>query len=284
MYAEEPGKLLGITGVPTLILHACDGVQEVKGASELEPEYVTVPVKTPLMGNLIQEIKLDHRTQCLAILGEHTYVAASNHIIVLNAKGIVQHCTSVERCLAGFGYGIAVTQDKVYMSRKHSDCVDVFTNPTCTNGSDSTYYKFSIGGGRGNGQGQLLRPMGMAIFAERLYVVDSGNSRVQVYGLDGKFLLSWGAKGDGPGEFGLIRDLAIHEVWGGGFLSRPVSISVYDEKLYILDDHGVQIVALDGGTRIGSLDVHHAYLARSTAVSQTGKLWVGYPSRLRVFE
>ena len=37
---------------------------------------------------------------------------------------------------------------------------------------------------------------------DRLYVVDAGNHRIQVYALNGTYLFSFGSQGDGPGQFG----------------------------------------------------------------------------------
>jgi len=45
-------------------------------------------------------------------------------------------------------------------------------------------------------------PSGLAVDDQgRLFVLDSGNHRVQVFGPDGKFLKTIGRKGQGPGEF-----------------------------------------------------------------------------------
>ncbi|MCX6560183.1 MAG: NHL repeat-containing protein [Candidatus Aminicenantes bacterium] len=45
-------------------------------------------------------------------------------------------------------------------------------------------------------------PSGLVVDAQgRLYVLDSGNHRVQVFGADGKFLKTIGRQGQGPGEF-----------------------------------------------------------------------------------
>ncbi len=45
-------------------------------------------------------------------------------------------------------------------------------------------------------------PSGLALDAQgRIYVLDTGNHRVQVFGPDGKFLKTIGRKGQGPGEF-----------------------------------------------------------------------------------
>lgn len=47
-------------------------------------------------------------------------------------------------------------------------------------------------GSYGPGSGQFQRPQGIAIAGERLYVADAANHRIQVFGLDGTLLSSWG--------------------------------------------------------------------------------------------
>lgn len=48
------------------------------------------------------------------------------------------------------------------------------------------------------------RPIGVAVDAEKnVYVMDAGNSRVQKFDQNGKFLLMWGSKGDGDGQFNI---------------------------------------------------------------------------------
>jgi tripartite motif-containing protein 71 len=50
----------------------------------------------------------------------------------------------------------------------------------------------------------LSRPIGVAVDAERnVYVMDAGNSRVQKFDQNGKFLLMWGSKGAGVGQFNI---------------------------------------------------------------------------------
>ncbi len=43
-------------------------------------------------------------------------------------------------------------------------------------------------GGTGSAAGQLISPAGMAVFEQQLYVVDRGNSRIQVFNKDGGFV------------------------------------------------------------------------------------------------
>jgi|CXWL01.1.fsa_nt_gi DNA-binding beta-propeller fold protein YncE len=43
----------------------------------------------------------------------------------------------------------------------------------------------------GAGDGEFNEPTGMTIGGDRVYVADAGNGRIQVFGLDGKFLAQW---------------------------------------------------------------------------------------------
>jgi sugar lactone lactonase YvrE len=57
-------------------------------------------------------------------------------------------------------------------------------------------------GETGSGDGQLSRPAGMICDKDdNLYVVDSGNNRIQKFTKDGKFLAKFGKGGSGDGEF-----------------------------------------------------------------------------------
>lgn len=58
-------------------------------------------------------------------------------------------------------------------------------------------------GKQGSGDGELYIPSDVAFAADwSFYVTDSGNSRVQHFSPDGKFLGKWGSYGKEPGQFG----------------------------------------------------------------------------------
>ncbi len=87
-------------------------------------------------------------------------------------------------------------------------------------------------------------PLDMAVDGSgSVFILDSGNQRVQVFGRDGRFLRTIGRKGQGPGEFEYPRSI---DVDGQG-------------RLYVLDDRQkrLQIFAPDGeilksiGTTLG---------------------------------
>jgi DNA-binding beta-propeller fold protein YncE len=65
-------------------------------------------------------------------------------------------------------------------------------------------------GTRGSGPGEFNVPLQCAVAPDgTLYVLDSGNFRVQAFDADGKYLSSWGKIGKGFGEFARPRGIAV---------------------------------------------------------------------------
>jgi len=63
----------------------------------------------------------------------------------------------------------------------------------------ATYAGSFYGGG---GEGKLDRPAGLALGLDgKIWVTDSANNRVEVFGAGGKYLWQFGSEGSGPGQF-----------------------------------------------------------------------------------
>ncbi len=62
---------------------------------------------------------------------------------------------------------------------------------------------------QGSGDGQFSMPMGIACSADRVYVVDSDNDRVQVFDTAGTFVRAWGGYGTGDGQFSYPFGIAV---------------------------------------------------------------------------
>ncbi|MDO8663123.1 MAG: 6-bladed beta-propeller [Candidatus Omnitrophota bacterium] len=65
-------------------------------------------------------------------------------------------------------------------------------------------YKFTIGQDK-----RFLRPTGLAVASGRLYVVDTQAHKVIIFDLMGNFILEFGARGKGEGEFNYPTSIAI---------------------------------------------------------------------------
>jgi DNA-binding beta-propeller fold protein YncE len=68
----------------------------------------------------------------------------------------------------------------------------------------------NVFGHSGTGSGEFDRPEGLGIdAADRLYVADSSNHRIQVFSPDGKWLRSYGKPGSGLGELSYPYDVRV---------------------------------------------------------------------------
>ena len=135
-------------------------------------------------------------------------------------------------------------------------------------------------GSQGKGNGQFQDPRGIAVDEEgNIYVVDSGNHRIQKFDSNGKFLIQWGSQGTEPGQF--------QEPWG---------IAVDAEgTVYVADtwNHRVQKFDADGtfllqwgsyrstgGTAVG--EEGFFWGPRDIAIDATGKVYVTDTGNKRV--
>jgi DNA-binding beta-propeller fold protein YncE len=65
-------------------------------------------------------------------------------------------------------------------------------------------------GGPGTGQGEFMTPVDVAVGAQgRVYVVDTGNFRVQVFAANGEYLTQFGGYGTGETDFALPVGIAL---------------------------------------------------------------------------
>lgn len=89
-------------------------------------------------------------------------------------------------------------------------------------------------GSQGSGDGQFFNPKGIAVDkAGYIYMVDSGNHRVQKFDAQGRFIAKWGSQGASPGQF--------QEPWG---------IAVDDEgHVYVADTWNHRIQKFDQDSR-----------------------------------
>lgn len=86
-----------------------------------------------------------------------------------------------------------------------------------------------VGSGFGPAPGELLAPLSFDFGPDRrIYVLDAGNSRIQVFDPAGKYITQWGAKGSLDGEFD----------FGSGWTARDLAGSLAvgaDGKVYVAD-------------------------------------------------
>ena len=136
-----------------------------------------------------------------------------------------------------------------------------------------------------------------------IYVSDGyGNNRVAKFSSDGKFLLDWGQKGDGPGQFNLPHSVAVDaqglvyvadrsnsrvqvfdangkflRMWKSEELGRPGSLTIGpDNLLYVVDGGALKQAPPDRGQLL-KLDLSGKILAKwSRYGNYDGQIYWGH--------
>lgn len=91
--------------------------------------------------------------------------------------------------------------------------------------------EMSIGGTTGRNPGEFLFPISFDVGPdERIYVLDAGNARVQVFDHDGNYITQFGVEGSGPGQFDFVGGIDAADMAG--------SIAVNDDGFIYVADVG----------------------------------------------
>jgi DNA-binding beta-propeller fold protein YncE len=198
---------------------------------------------------------------------ERLYVVeqAKKEISVFDGQGekvrSIRH-PSIERPT---GIAIDRTRGRIYLAdtgRAHSDehTVKIFDMDGELVGT--------IGRGKGVEAGQFLFPTYLAVDKEgRLYVTDTLNARVQVFGADGNYLKTIGQRGDAWGMFDKPKGVAL-DTFGNIYVvdSGWSNVQIFNPKGQVLLFFGGRgpvpgmlknptAIAIDGGNRIYVADL-----------------------------
>jgi DNA-binding beta-propeller fold protein YncE len=126
--------------------------------------------------------------------------------------------------------------------------------------------KLSEIGKRGNKQGELNLPRDVAVAEDgSLYVVDSGNFRIQKFSPDGKFISEFGSIGRLPGQFSRPKEIA---------LDKDGNIYVADAafgNFQIFTSKGELLLPV--GVRADSPGPTHMMLPSGIAVDSDGRIY-----------
>ncbi|TAN71380.1 MAG: hypothetical protein EPN14_11925 [Gallionella sp.] len=194
------------------------------------------------------------------------YVADTKQrqVMVYDSLGLFQRAVGSPDDL-GRPTGVAVSRDgeRIYVIDRSDNESNL--HQVVVYGKDGG--KIKVIGSRGGGEGQFNVPLQGAVAADgTLYVLDSGNFRVQAFDRDGNFLRAFGGLGVNPGN-----------------LARPRGIAVDDEgNVYVSDAsfNNFQIFKQDGQVllaigRASSKSNPGQYgLLNGIAVDETGRVYV----------
>lgn len=139
-------------------------------------------------------------------------------------------------------------------------------------------------GDKGDAIGLLRSPEGLAIDGDILYVCDTGNDRVQGFNMK---------NGDVLFQFGNIK---CDQMFGGGDgkskyaeLSAPTSITIHDDKVYILDSAECRIkvynkATLDQIAEFGKIGQDKGSFSNPDGlmVDENGMIYVGDSGNARI--
>lgn len=174
----------------------------------------------------------------IVVMGDGKMIVAdsgNDRVQVLKEDGSVEQQFGKSGTKTGqFGNpaGVAVNSRGVmYVSDVQNSRVQIFNSDGMFLSTFGSLSKPLSGGTPEHGKFQT--PTALAIDSkDRIYVLDSGNSRIQVFDQDGKFLKAIGRKGQNRGEFTGPTDIAIDE----------------RDLLYVADpaQHRIQIFDPDG--------------------------------------
>jgi len=113
-------------------------------------------------------------------------------------------------------------------------------------------------GESGREDSQFNNPLGISIDREEnLYIADCNNHRIQRFNKKGEFLLKWGDKGDKSGKF-----------------RYPYDIAVYEDKIYVTDNHPYIQAFNREGNYLGKIESEHVSCLKGIAVNEDSNLYV----------
>ena len=128
------------------------------------------------------------------------------------------------------------------------------------------------------GDDSLARPTGIAVYSkeQRLYVVDTGSHRVEVFSLDGQKLFSFGEQGSGAGQLNYPTHIAL-DAKGDVYIMDSLNF-----RVQIFDKNGAFQQQFGGnGTSIKDF-----MKPKGIAVDSEGHIWVsdGLRNSIQIFD
>lgn len=124
--------------------------------------------------------------------------------------------------------------------------------------------RLSAFGKPGSGQGELYQPTNIAIGPDGdLYVVDTGNFRVQRFKPDGSFVRTYGEAGDTPGSFARPKGIAVDREGRIYVVDAAFqNVQIFDGAGKLLMDFGRPLDGLDGLNLPAAIQLDYEHVAQ----------------------
>lgn len=159
--------------------------------------------------------------------------AQQHHVLVLNGEGKLIEEWTQWNGLIDYSHSVAISP---YDRERHVWVVDRGNNQILKFTNDGKTLVMSVGekGVAGTDQKHFGAPANIAFLPDGSFFVADGyrNSRVVKFDRNGNFLLEWGTRGAGPGEFTLVHSVAVD---GRG---RVYVADRGNNRVQVFDDHG----------------------------------------------
>jgi DNA-binding beta-propeller fold protein YncE len=159
---------------------------------------------------------------------------------------------------------VAIAGDRLYVTDLHHHQVQVLDKT-----SGKILFKF---GKAGSADGELFHPTNIALAPEGdLYVVDTGNYRVQRFTLDGKHVKTLGSVGSTPGSFARPKGIAVDRS-GRMYVGDAAfeNVQVFDGNGNLLLDFGQPAAGNEGLSLPAGVSIDYRNVDAFSRLAQPG--------------
>jgi tripartite motif-containing protein 71 len=155
----------------------------------------------------------------------------------------------------------------------------VYYNVSAQVTAGSKYQFFKSFGSTGLGNGQFIRPTGIAIDSSgNVYVLDSGNNRVQKFDSGGTFIKAWGEQGTADVQFNSPTGIAVDKA------GNVYVLDTGNNRIQKFDGDGNSLTSWPSNGTITSSNNLQVNNMQGVAVDFSGNVYQSAPSSNKVFK